>query len=255
MVWSAAATLLGDSPPGSEFVSCPATPPVALLGERRAAPPGTRLREDFCLFRQNKGGDKIKRRYLMELHTIGIDLGKTVFHLVGLDSSGNVIVRKRCSRTQLLKYTANLRVQRIGMEACSRRIPAPALKQLGFALGQAGLHGEVGLGQEQSCSNRAWPAPWAVWQFASAWVFAGVKLAFWVVMAASRPAGASVPWRCPVWRLAVWRLRGSPVAWKSSRVSWLWRAVWPPASRLPATWPPATWPSASLPWRQVWSWA
>ena len=55
----------------------------------------------------------------MELHAIGIDLGKTVFHLVGLDSSGNVIVRKRCSRTQLLKYTANLRVQRIGMEACS----------------------------------------------------------------------------------------------------------------------------------------
>ena len=43
----------------------------------------------------------------MELHAIGIDLGKTVFHLVGLDSSGNVIVRKRCSRTQLLKYTAN----------------------------------------------------------------------------------------------------------------------------------------------------
>ena len=34
----------------------------------------------------------------MELHAIGIDLGKTVFHLVGLDSSGNVIVRKRCSR-------------------------------------------------------------------------------------------------------------------------------------------------------------
>ena len=55
----------------------------------------------------------------MELHAIGIDLGKTVFHLVGLDSSGKVIVRKRCSRPQLLKNTANLRVQRIGMEACS----------------------------------------------------------------------------------------------------------------------------------------
>ena len=55
----------------------------------------------------------------MELHAIGIDLGKTVFHLVGVDSSGNVVVRKRCSRTQLLTYTANLRVQRIGMEACS----------------------------------------------------------------------------------------------------------------------------------------
>jgi len=55
----------------------------------------------------------------MEIHTVGIDLGKTLFHLVGLDSSGSVVVRKRCSRSQLLAFTANLRVQRIGMEACS----------------------------------------------------------------------------------------------------------------------------------------
>ena len=55
----------------------------------------------------------------MELRAIGIDLGKTLFHLVGVDACGNVVVRKRCSRTQLLKYTANLQVQRIGMEACS----------------------------------------------------------------------------------------------------------------------------------------
>ena len=55
----------------------------------------------------------------MEIHAIGIDLGKTVFHLVGVDSCGTVVVRKRCSRAQLLAYTANVRVQRIGMEACS----------------------------------------------------------------------------------------------------------------------------------------
>jgi transposase len=55
----------------------------------------------------------------MELHAIGIDLGKTLFHLVGVDAGGNVVVRKRCSRTQLLRYTANLQVERIGMEACS----------------------------------------------------------------------------------------------------------------------------------------
>ena len=30
----------------------------------------------------------------MELHTIGIDLGKTVFHLVGLDLHGEAVVRK-----------------------------------------------------------------------------------------------------------------------------------------------------------------
>lgn len=54
----------------------------------------------------------------MELHTIGIDLGKTVFHLVGLNARGEVVVRKRCSRAQLLHFTANLRVNLIGMEAC-----------------------------------------------------------------------------------------------------------------------------------------
>jgi hypothetical protein len=31
----------------------------------------------------------------MELHTIGIDLGKTVFHLVGLNLRGEVVVRKK----------------------------------------------------------------------------------------------------------------------------------------------------------------
>jgi transposase len=55
----------------------------------------------------------------MNIQALGIDLGKNVFHLVGLDSSGQVVVRKRCSRTQLLTFTANLQAQIIGMEACS----------------------------------------------------------------------------------------------------------------------------------------
>ncbi len=54
----------------------------------------------------------------MELHTIGIDLGKTVFHLVGLNLHDEVVVRKKFSRTQLLRFTANVRVGLIGMEAC-----------------------------------------------------------------------------------------------------------------------------------------
>jgi transposase len=55
----------------------------------------------------------------MKIYALGIDLGKTVFHLVGLDASGQVVVRKRCSRTRLLVFTRNLEVQLIGMEACS----------------------------------------------------------------------------------------------------------------------------------------
>jgi pyruvate-ferredoxin/flavodoxin oxidoreductase len=55
----------------------------------------------------------------MKIYALGIDLGKTVFHLVGLDASGQVVVRKRCSCTQLPAFTANLQVQLISMEAIS----------------------------------------------------------------------------------------------------------------------------------------
>ena len=54
----------------------------------------------------------------MEIDTIGIDLGKTVFHLVGLNVAGEVVVRRKFSRLQLLRFTANLRVRLIGMESC-----------------------------------------------------------------------------------------------------------------------------------------
>src|SRR6202140_3224546 len=119
MGWSAASPVLGDPPPGNEFVSYPATPPVALLGERRAAPPGTRRRETFASSSgKTKKVAKHQRRHPMELHTIGIDLGKTVFHLVGLNPRGEVVVRKKFSRKQLLHFTANLQLELIGMEAC-----------------------------------------------------------------------------------------------------------------------------------------
>ncbi len=55
----------------------------------------------------------------MNIHTIGVDLGKTVFHLVGLNERGDVVVRKKCSRAQLLQFTANVQVDLIGMEACA----------------------------------------------------------------------------------------------------------------------------------------
>jgi len=45
--------------------------------------------------------------------------GQEVFDLVGLNRAGEVVVRRRLSRPQLLRFTANLRVRLIGMEACS----------------------------------------------------------------------------------------------------------------------------------------
>src|SRR6266849_2770790 len=54
-----------------------------------------RLREDFCHFvlaQRRKVANK-QRRHPMKIHTIGIDLGKTSFHLVGLNERGEVVVR------------------------------------------------------------------------------------------------------------------------------------------------------------------
>jgi transposase len=55
----------------------------------------------------------------MNIQSIGIDLGKTTFHLVALGERGRVIIRKKLSRKQLLVFTANLEPALIGMEACS----------------------------------------------------------------------------------------------------------------------------------------
>ncbi len=55
----------------------------------------------------------------MQIHTLGVDLGKTILHLVGLNLQGEVVVRKKCSRIQLLQFTANMQVALIGMEACA----------------------------------------------------------------------------------------------------------------------------------------
>ena len=49
---------------------------------------------------------------------LGIDLAKLVFHVVGMDDAGHVILRKRLTRSALLSFIANLPPLRIGMEAC-----------------------------------------------------------------------------------------------------------------------------------------
>ena len=56
----------------------------------------------------------------MHIASIGIDLGKTTFHLVALGEHNKILLRKRFSRPQLLAYTANLPASLIGLEAASR---------------------------------------------------------------------------------------------------------------------------------------
>jgi hypothetical protein len=53
----------------------------------------------------------------MHIASIGIDLGKTTFHLVALGEHNKILLRKKFSRTQLLAYTANLPASYIGLEA------------------------------------------------------------------------------------------------------------------------------------------
>jgi transposase len=55
----------------------------------------------------------------MNVTTIGIDLAKHTFSLHGVDSRGNVVVRKTLSRSKLLPFLATLPPCLVGMEACS----------------------------------------------------------------------------------------------------------------------------------------
>jgi transposase len=52
------------------------------------------------------------------IHILGIDIAKLVFHVVGMDDSGHVVLRKRIARSELLTFIANVPPLRIGMEAC-----------------------------------------------------------------------------------------------------------------------------------------
>jgi transposase len=53
------------------------------------------------------------------ISTIGIDIGKTTFHLVGLDKRGAIVLQQKVSRSQLERRLVNVPRCLIGMEACS----------------------------------------------------------------------------------------------------------------------------------------
>jgi len=53
-----------------------------------------------------------------DISVVGIDIAKRVFHLVGMDERGKIVMRKRCSRGEVLPLLANLGPTTIGMEAC-----------------------------------------------------------------------------------------------------------------------------------------
>jgi len=48
----------------------------------------------------------------MEIRTIATDLGKTVFHLACVNARGEVVIRKKCSRTAVAALHLELPVRR-----------------------------------------------------------------------------------------------------------------------------------------------
>jgi hypothetical protein len=43
----------------------------------------------------------------MQIRSVGIDLGKTTFHLVALGDNGKVLLKKKFTQRQLIAFTAN----------------------------------------------------------------------------------------------------------------------------------------------------
>ena len=55
----------------------------------------------------------------MQITTIGLDLAKNVFQVHGIDNVGNVTIRKKLRRAEMLAFFAELAPCRVGMEACA----------------------------------------------------------------------------------------------------------------------------------------
>ncbi|MGY9048775.1 hypothetical protein P775_00365 [Puniceibacterium antarcticum] len=55
---------------------------------------------------------------MSELHIVGVDLAKRVFHLHGTDLTGNVLFQKKLTRPQFEAFLADLPICMIAMEAC-----------------------------------------------------------------------------------------------------------------------------------------
>ena len=69
----------------------------------------------------------------IELTSIGIDIGKDVFHVVGFDPEGRIAVRRKFKRQALVREFEKLPPCVVGMEAClSAHFVSRTLRGLGF---------------------------------------------------------------------------------------------------------------------------
>jgi transposase len=67
------------------------------------------------------------------LTSVGIDIGKDVFHLVGFDLDGKIVLRRKIRRSALVNELEKLPPCIVGMEAClSAHFVSRTLRKLGF---------------------------------------------------------------------------------------------------------------------------
>ena len=51
--------------------------------------------------------------------TVGLDIAKSVFQVHGIDTAGNVVVRRRLTRGRVLAFFEKLPRCLVGIEACN----------------------------------------------------------------------------------------------------------------------------------------
>ncbi|MFP3709265.1 hypothetical protein SB783_35175 [Paraburkholderia sp. SIMBA_009] len=78
----------------------------------------------------------MSQRNTSSVARMGIDIGKSAFHVVGLDEKGAPVFKGRFNRERLLEFLARASPATIGMEACpgSRLARCCGTTAGGFAL-------------------------------------------------------------------------------------------------------------------------
>ena len=71
----------------------------------------------------------------MKILMLGIDLGKNLCSLAGMDQMGAVVLRRRLKRETLLRFTARLEVCTVAMRAAGRTILAGRSPSKGIGCG------------------------------------------------------------------------------------------------------------------------
>jgi transposase len=78
--------------------------------------------------------------------TIGLDLGKSVFQVHGVDAGGAVVVQRRLTRGKLLAFFAKQAPCLVGMEACATALSGGRLlvsSGAQYRAGEGGAHSRL----------------------------------------------------------------------------------------------------------------